>query len=66
MVGWVYEAILTNTHNIHFHDEIEKNKSKISLKCLFSWPVGTQKRVRISHVKQVISVQVIDVLLYSV
>ena len=55
------EAILMSTHNIPFHDKISTNICFLSY-----WKniVGTQKRVRISDGKRVISVRVIEVLLY--
>ena len=57
-----------STHNIHFHDKIRKNP-KMYLNICFLELSGNflgnpKKRVRISHVKRVIGVRVIEVLLY--
>ena len=54
-----------STHNIQFHDKIRK-----FLKYLFCLSyrknfVGTQKQVQISHGKQAIGVQAIEVRLYK-
>ena len=54
------ETILMSTHNIKFQDKI-----RISLNIYFlelsEEFVGTQKRVQISHGKQAISVQAVEV-----
>ena len=56
-----------STHNIHFHDKIEKQIPKYSLifdfLCCRKNFLGDHKQVRISHGKRVIGVRVIEVLL---
>ena len=60
------EVILMSTHNMQFRDKIIIEKKHYILVFLSYRKnfVGTQKRVRISHGKRVISVQIIEVFLY--
>ena len=58
-----------STHNIHFHDKIKKNITKISLNvCFLSYRpnfIRTKKRIRIRDGKRAIGVRDIKVLLYA-
>ena len=48
-------------HNMQFHDKIRKFPLIFVFLSYQNYFVGTQKRVRISHGKQVISVQATEV-----